>query len=148
MLIAGAVIAIAGWAIFWHSWDQTRWQAIEGSVIDSRIERANSHVGGMSSRQEYWTLTVHYSYNVAGKRYESSIYSSSPPSSSARAGMAPSQELQRLLANYPAGRQVTVFVAPGNAQRVVLASPSSPIWIPLAVGLAVMAAAAIFQLRK
>lgn len=142
-MILGGVITIAGVAIFWNSWDQARWQPLSGTVIDSVIKRVNEHTAGEIGHREYWKVSIHYTYTVAGKTYVSNTYSSSPPKSSARNNTPPSPELERLLTEYPPGRQVNVFVAPGNPERALLVPTRTPVWLPLAAGIAVLAITAV-----
>jgi hypothetical protein len=148
MLVIGGIIAIAGLAIFWNSWQQTRWQRLEATVLDSKIVREVSRTSGETGSRQSWTLTVRYRYEVAGRAYTSNAYSSTPPRSDATNNLPPTPQLESLLTQYPPGARVFVFVAPGDPDRAVLVPPGSAIWKPLAVGALVMAISAFFLLRR
>jgi hypothetical protein len=148
MLVVGGIIAIAGLAIFWNSWQQTRWQRLEAIVLDSKIVREVTRTTGETGSRQTWTLALHYRYEVAGRAYTSDAYSSTPPRSDAANNLPPTPQMESLLTQYPPGAKVAVFVAPGNPERAVLVPPESAVWKPLAVGVLVMAISAFFWLRR
>jgi hypothetical protein len=148
LLVVGGLIAVAGLAIFWNSWQQTRWQRLEGTVLESSIVREVSRATGESGSRQAWALAVRYRYEVAGQAHTSESFSSTPPRSDAANGQPPTPQLEELLRRYPAGATVAVFVSPGDPERVVLVLPASPTWMPLAGGALVLSIGALLLLRR
>jgi hypothetical protein len=138
-MIIGTIISIAGILIFFDSWQQTHFQRISGTVLESNIlvqvSRAPREIG---SRQS-WVISVKYQYEIGGKLYTSDFYSSSPPSSAWHdSNSKPSPELESLLSQYPRGKQIDVYVSASNPNHSVLDRSVIPQWKPLFVGLFVL----------
>lgn len=145
-LLIGAVIAAAGAAIFANSRGQTKWDRVDGRVLESTIARTSTRAVGEFRATQYWTLSVRYSYDVAGRSYTCDRYSSTPPRSRAEDGAPPSAELRELVAEYAPGTQIDVYVSPENPERALLQPRRSPVWLPLAIGVAVAAVSAALLL--
>ncbi len=145
-MIIGCAITVAGLLIFFDTWKQSSLQPVVGTVTDSKIERQNVHTSGETGHREYWKLSVSYTYTTGGKVYVSSRYSSSPPKSDAKDDTPPSQELKRLLAEYPIGRKIDVFISPSAPEKAFLNPTKSADWRILAVGILILFAT--FYIRR
>lgn len=145
-LVAGSMITAAGAYIFWDSWQQMRLRKVQGTVLESAVVReADRSIGDTGARQ-YWTINVRYAYQVGEQTYTGNRYSSTAPTSPA--GEPPSPELLALLARYPRGATVDVFILPEAPEVALLKPRTSPSWIVLLVGLAVLVPVVIGWLRR
>lgn len=138
-VVIGCIVTFAGLAIFYNSFEQTKWQPVPAKIIESSIERLNVHTAGEVGHREYWAFNIKYSYVVEGETYTSDHYSSSPPKSLAKNDTPPSLELKQLLDEYPSGGAITVYVAPNNPERVLVQPSRSPTWSILVIGLSILA---------
>jgi hypothetical protein len=139
LILFGVALSAAGALVFWQSLSQTRFHPIAATVLESGIGLTGSRYSGSSKASRYWELQVRYSYEVAGRRYESTFVSSKPIRAVADDGAKPTAELEAIAASFPVGATVRAWVAPDDPERVVLFPAEDAEWMLLAIGIAVLA---------
>jgi len=94
----------------------SRWHSIMGTVDTSYLERRSSGNHGSTNYP-----VVQYSYQVAGRVYQSSQLALGPAVGGSGAG--------KVIAKYPAGVQVMVFYDPKNPSDAVLEKRAPAQWL-------------------
>jgi hypothetical protein len=134
------MVSAVGWAIYRDTSAQMGWPQVQGVVEQvslQRFERAKTRTERATMR---WRLQLRYRYEVAGTRYTSERYSSSPPTSDADGGRQPSAELTALLERHGVGSSVEVFYSPVDPREAVLSPSTTANGYVLAVGIALLLA--------
>lgn len=144
LLLLGGLITAVGVAIGWSSAEQSRW-----IPVDAEVTRSGLEIGGSRTQHAaQWQLAVEYRYRIHGQPYISSDYSSSArPSSTARDGAPPSEELRMLVARYPVGSTVTAYVSPRDPARAMLVIPTEPVYAVALLGVLLLLAGLGARLR-
>lgn len=140
-LLLGALITLAGIAIYWDTMDQTRWIKTPGKVITSALEIKVDRTPGETGSRQKWIPVVSFSYDYEGKSYVGDRYASGPPSTPSQDGQQPSAELNAIVAQYAPGSAIEVFVNPGDPAEAVIKAYTKPSWMVLVIGLVVLLAA-------
>jgi len=143
VIIVSLLVLAAGLMIYLNSASQTEWKETHAVVLESDIVVVRSKTEGQTAAISYFEPKVHYSYTIDGVSYESDFYSSSPPSERRGASPDPSQSMRDLIARYPVGGTISVFVNPNDPTRAAIQIPEHPVrwlailgFIGLLVGLA------------
>jgi hypothetical protein len=144
VLLLGALITAVGAAIWWSSSRQMNWTPVDAEILKSGLE-----IGGSRTQHSaQWQIAVEYRYRVNGQPYTSSDYSSSAlPSSTARDGAQPSEELRKLVARYPVGSTVKAYVSPRNPANAMLVIPARPVYSVAVFGVVLMLVGLVVRMR-
>lgn len=111
----GAIAALVG-AFFWsRTRKQFGWEAVEGTVRSAAVVRGS----------KYYRAQVEYMYTYRGRALQGTKVRS-PTAFVTWPGPS-----KRIVAKYPAGRAVTVFVNPENPQEAVLERGGDPTFFVL-----------------
>jgi hypothetical protein len=131
LLLIGAVVSVAGAAVWWSSSRQMQWTGVDAVIMKSGLA-----VRGSSTQRDHrWQLDLEYRYRIGDREYTARGYSSStPPSSPARLGAEPSAELRELAARYPVGLRVQAYVSPKDPGNAMLVRPERPTYAVLVAG--------------
>lgn len=94
-----------------QSEESLKWPSAPGVVVASYLKRHDRSGGG-----SYETPHISYEYTVAGKRYKSTRFSFDDIEKLA----VTEAQLKTILANYPKGKELTVYYDPQNPKSSIL----------------------------
>ena len=119
-LILGAVLLGRAWWTNDLAQRSRDWPTTTGTVMHSRAERQNR------KGEAKYTPLVHYSYEVAGSRYESERRALSSLKTS-------KTKAEAICQDYPPGKTVTVYYDPAKPGEALLMPGQSHETLPLAI---------------
>lgn len=128
LLIIGGVVALAGAAILWNSYEQLQWKPVDATISRSQLVLT----GSRTQKTPRWKLEIEYRYSISGREFVSDFFSSSPPTSG---GKEPSKEMVSLSEKYKVGETIRIYAAETNPARSVVVRPERPLYVVFVLGL-------------
>jgi hypothetical protein len=128
MILAGlGALGYFGWLLFQQA-SAAAWPTTKAEVVVSNME-VETTVSAKRGVQDFYLANVAYEYTVAGKSYTGTeLWFDSEPKGSR-------EDMQALLADYPLGKQIEVYVDPHNPQRAVVLPDKNAGIAKIAIGL-------------
>ncbi|BBB33437.1 hypothetical protein TTHT_1994 [Thermotomaculum hydrothermale] len=124
-LMVGVLLFVVGYIFIKQAKKVEKWPSVKGVVVESKVV---SHLDS-ESNQTMYAPAITYRYKVDGKEYTCSDYGALNISYSF------ASEAERIVNNYPEGKEVIVYYNPENPYKAVLVKNKSfLIYIPQVLG--------------
>ncbi len=130
----GLVTLLIGFALRRHASAVRGWPQVTGRITTSEVDEFRGRISDKSALTTLYRPLISYTYEFKGLTYQGSQASLGMKVTSNSAGYA-----KRIVAKYPKGKSIKVYVNPQNASEAVLSPGVTGAWVVWAAGAGLLA---------